>query len=165
MGAQGSGTLDGHDRRDSRASRRRDVPDRALGSRRHCCVVLDHCLGGCIAIEDAVPALRFVRRIADIAGVAANETVVAMLSAAFASPTPEIASLKRAARVDAAENLGIDEFVETVLENCRSAGIEASAIARESEFLDYEGLVELARDADLLPDVVVRVALDGRPGA
>ena len=62
-----------------------------------CRIIADHRLRRSIAVEHAVPTLRLVRRVAEVAGVAANEMMVGMLRAAFAAPTPEIAALNGSA--------------------------------------------------------------------
>src|SRR5437588_11905788 len=104
------------------------------------CVVADHRLRRCVGVEDAVPALRFVRRIADVAGVAPHEMVIGMLCPPFAAPAPEVAPLQRPAGADAVKHGAGDQSVEAVLQGRGGAGIEAPAIAGEAEFLDNERL-------------------------
>src|SRR6185312_11518908 len=91
--------------------------------------------------------------------------MVGMLRPSFAAPSPEITSLQRRRRADAVEHGRIDQLIEAVLEARRRARFETAAIARESEFLDHQRLVELARDPDLLRNIIAGVPFDGRPSA
>src|SRR5438309_4470503 len=140
-------------------------PTASLGELRNqgTCVVADHRLRRCVGVEDAVPALRFVRRIADVAGVAPHEMVIGMLCPPFAAPAPEVAPLQRPAGADAVKHGAGDQSVEAVLQGRGGAGIEAPAIAGEAEFLDNERLAEPTRDSALPCEVGARVALDRWP--
>src|SRR5581483_4854240 len=87
------------------------------------------------------------------------------LRPAFAAPSPEITSLQRRPRPDAVEHGSMDELVEAIFEDRRRARLEAGAVAWKAELLDHQRFTQPLRDSDLLGDIIVAVALHGRPRA
>src|SRR4051794_2416701 len=125
----------------------------------------DDGLGALVLVEDAVPALRLVRRIADEMGGAEAEAMVGAAGAALASPGPEIGARDRSPARRARGDRLVDEPVESVLEARRAAGIEQPAVAREAELLDHQRLAELPREADMLREIIAHLRRPRIPGA
>src|SRR5205085_10897546 len=107
--------------------------------------------------------LRFVRRVADVARVAAHEMVIGVQRAPFTAPAPEVAALDRSAGADAVQHCAVDELIEAVLERGRCARIEAAAVAGKSGLLDHQRLVEALGDRNLLGNIIARVSLGRWP--
>src|SRR4051812_37613484 len=98
-----------------------------------------------VAVKHAVPALRFVRWVAEPGSVAGPEMMVGMGGAALAVPAPEIGSRCRAAAAGIVEHHRIDQSVITILVGRRRRRVEAAALAREAEFLDHQWLADPRR--------------------
>src|SRR5206468_10520961 len=125
----------------------------------------DHRLRRRVGVEDAVPTLRLVRRVADVVGIARLEAVIGMLGAAFTAPAPELRSRYGPTGFYVVERQLVDERVELVLVGRRRSRIEAAAVAGKPEFLHHQRLAQALGDGHLAPEIVARVLLDRRPGA
>src|SRR5690606_1984441 len=101
-------------------------------------VLAHECQRAAVAVEQAVPALRLVRRIAHVGAVAVDEPGVGMRRARLSVPRPEIAAHDRAA----VRPRGFDRIeyhaVVAVAVFGRRLGRIAFAVAREAELLEQQ---------------------------
>src|SRR3546814_6561633 len=95
-----------------------------------------------VAVEQSVPALRLVRRIAHIGAIAIPEAMVAMRRARLAVPGPEIAARDRSAGPPRRLDPVLDHRVEAVAPGRRRAGGIGLAVAGEAEPLDRKSTRE-----------------------
>src|SRR5690606_14326254 len=100
-----------------------------------------------VGVEQAVPALRLVRRVAHVGEVAVAEAGVGVGGAGFAVPGPEVAAHDRATGAPRGFDRLVDHRVVLLAEGGRRAGGVDFLVAREAEFLDQQRLAELGGEA------------------
>src|SRR5690606_32476793 len=119
-----------------------------------------------VTVEIAVPALRFVHRVAHIGVVAVTVTEVRVFRPRFAVPGPEIRARYRTAR-GRAVGFGrvVDNLIVALAERGRHVGGVELSIAREAEFLNGEGFARVVSNANMGGEVIFDQPPPRGPGA